>query len=410
MEFARIGPACYTARRRMKQIGLYIERQRAWGRCVCEGIAAYAQDHPDWTLHMLEVGDLAKPKAMRSFDGFIARIPDARTAARFQSTRKPVADMTNEGVKADNFIAGVQHDNLAIGQIAARHFLEHRFTNFAFCGYEGIRFSCERRDSYRRCLRLNRYPCAVYESAYDNDARATLSDRIEAGKDAVALGRWLLTLPRPCAVFCVNDIRCYQVVKACRSACLQVPKDIALLGVDNDTLVCNFVSPMLSSIDPDAFQVGRATAERIDRCLDGALVPPDGRMPRVSPRELVVRASSQTFPVSPDWLSDALVFIRRNYHRHLTASAVYAYLNRSHTRIDAAFRAQLGTTVQQEIRRVSLAEAERLLRLTELSVAEIANRAGFASQQYFCNVFTSANGLSPSLWRRKSRESPDAGQ
>ena len=162
-------------------------------------------------------------------------------------------------------------------------------------------------------------------------------------------------------------------MKACHSACLQVPRDLALLGVDNDTVVCNFVSPMLSSIDPDAFQVGRVTAERLDRCLDGARLPSYGRIPRVSPRELVVRASSQTFPVNPEWLSDALVFIRRNYHRHLTASAVYAYLNRSHTRIDAAFRAQLGTTVQQEIRRVSLAEAERLLtsRLSTASLLQI---------------------------------------
>lgn len=403
MEIALIGRTCYTLCQRMRQIGLYIERQRAWGRCICEGVAAYAQDHPDWNLHMLERDDLAKPKTLRSFDGFIARIPDTRTAACFRNTGKPVADMTNEGFTADNFLAGAQHDNLAIGQIAARHFLEHRFANFAFCGYEGIRFSRERRDSYRRCLGLNRYQCAIYESTYDNDARAALSDRIEAGNDAAALVRWLVTLPRPCAVFCVNDIRCYQVVKACRSAGLHVPKDIALLGVDNDTLVCNFVSPMLSSIDPDAFQAGRATAERLDRRLDGARLPPNGRMPRVPPRELVVRSSSQTFPVSPEWLSDALVFIRRNYHRHLTASDVYAYMNRSHTRIDAAFRAQLGTTVQQEIRRVSLAEAERLLRLTELPVAEIASRTGFASQQYFCNVFTAAHGKSPSSWRAANR-------
>ena len=185
---------------------------------------------------------------------------------------------------------------------------------------------------------------------------------------------------------------------ACEASALKVPRDVAILGVDNDSLICNFTTPTLSSIDPDAFGLGRAAAD----CLDRKLSDPSAAevSPRkIAPKGLVARTSSETYPLDPPWLSDALVYIRRNVVRHISAADVYAHLGRSHTRVNAIFRERLGSTVQKEIRAAQLAEAERLLKTTALPLSEIAKRSGFASPQYFCNVYSAAFGKPPSAAR-----------
>ena len=381
----------------MRRIGIYIERQRAWGRRVCEGIASFAQAHPEWQLHIIERSDIARSAVLRTFDGIIARIADARTAAAFRRSGKPVADMTVEFAYGGNIFAGVRQDNAAIGRLAAEHFIEHRFVNFAFLGYSGARFSRERRDSYAEFLKQRGYACSVHEMPYGAHAHAIQSGRMDVARGSQGVARWLRALPKPCAVFCATDLCGYQASRTCGDEGLAVPDAVALLGVDNDTLICNFINPTLSSIDPDAFRLGVEAAELLNRYLDGTTPP--GAPPKIPPHELVARGSTQTFPVDPPWLSDALVFIRRNHHRHISANDVYSHLKLSHTRVNAAFRERLGTTVQQEIRSVSLAEARRLLGSTDLPVVEIARRTGFASAQYFCNVFTATYGASPSSWR-----------
>ena len=386
----------------MKTIGLLIERERAWGRILCEGVAAYAQERGDWALRMLEREDLRHPARLSSFDGFIARVADDEIAGRFAAAGRPVADLSCERRNDGMFLRGVLQDNLAVGRLAARHFIEHRFSNFAFCGYDGKRFSDERRDAFVRCLKLNRFACACYvtprAAVRSFEKSVSRHEELAPGADAERLRGWLRKLPRPCAVFCANDLRSYQVLLACEASALKVPRDVAILGVDNDSLICNFTTPTLSSIDPDAFGLGRAAADCLDRKLSD---PTAGEVkPRkIAPKGLVARASSETYPLDPPWLSDALVYIRRNVVRHISAADVYAHLGRSHTRVNRIFRERLGSTVQKEIRSAQLAEAERLLKTTALPLAEIARRSGFASPQYFCNIYSAAFGKPPSAAR-----------
>lgn len=386
----------------MKKIGLYVECKRAWGRQVAEGVAAFARTRGDWALEMVERSDIVS-RGAAGFDGFIARITDSAVSDAMARAGVPVADIYGGAFRAAaGVFRAVWQDNTAVGQMAARHFIEHRFSRFAYCGYSGERFSDERQNAFVRCLRLNHFDCSVYDAPRGASKRLKLSisnndERIGVGVDSADIARWLKTLEVPCAVFCANDVRAYHLRKACEAASLSVPQDIAILGVDNDSLVCNFMTPPLSSIDPDAFGLGFAAAEFLQRRLDGEA----GGMPRqIAPRELVVRESTQTFPVDPAWLSDALVFIRRNIGRHISAADVYEHVKHSHSRVNLVFREKLGTSVQKEIRRVALSEAKRLLSTTRLTVAEISKRVGFASQQYFCNVFTDAFGQPPSTMRQ----------
>lgn len=115
--------------------------------------------------------------------------------------------------------------------------------------------------------------------------------------------------------------------------------------------------------------------------------------------EVVERASTEVYPVDPPWLSDALVYIRKHIANRPTASEVYAHLERSHTTVDIAFRKALGTTVQKTIAATRIEAARQLLRTSDLSIAQIAARCGFASQEYFSRSFAKAAGTAPGIWR-----------
>lgn len=388
----------------MKRIGILIERQRAYGRQLCEGIVRFGQEQKDWTLGMLEWEDLKKPERLKRFDGFIARLFNDQIASALQRVGKPIVDV---------YVSQERHgiassDQLArrIGQMAVRHFVEHKFTRFAFFGHEGKRYSDLRRDAFVHCLRLNHFPCDVYQPPKSTlqsfDEVVLRQERYQVGSERRSIVRWLTRLQKPIAVFCSHDLRAYQLCDICRDTGIKVPNEVAILGVDNDSLVCNFTDPTLSSIDPNAFGIGFAAAEELGRLLNGG-TPQAIRTP---PDQLVERGSTETYPINPPWLSDALVLIKGSVARRLSAADVYRHVGKSHTLVNQAFRDVLNTTITKEIAAARIAEAKRLLRTSLLPLSEIARQSGFASLEYFTNSFTSAVGQSPAAWR--SNEEPFA--
>lgn len=385
----------------MKRIGICIEWDRSWGRNICEGICTFAQTQPDWSLTLLKPADFKKSATPTDFDGFITHMPDPLLESLLASAQGVVVDLACRTRYDARVVRGIWQDNAAIGKLAARHFIEHRFTRFAFCGYDNQPFSDFRRDSFIRYLEHHRHAVEVYTSAasvaHTFASNAVRGERLDSAPDSKQLIRWLKSLPKPIALFCANDLRGLQVIMACEVAGIAVPQEVAVLGVDNDTLICNFVTPTLSSIDPDATTLGFVAAESLSHALEGDSIPFEPKI--VKPNDLIERSSTNIFPLDPPWLADALIYIRRNINHHLSAQDVYAALGRSHTNVNSAFRANLGTSVQAEIRRVALEEAKRLLNKTDLSIADVAKRTGFHTPQYFCNIFTSVFGKSPTTFR-----------
>ena len=384
----------------MKRIGILVERQRAYGRSICLGISRFAQGHDDWSMRMLEWSDADNPRRLREYDGFIVRVLNARIARVFQSTGKPVVDVFHE-CDWPGFSFVDQHARI-VGQMAARHFIEHKFAHFAFCGFNGRRYSDKRRDAFARCLALNRFACSVYDTPAAEisnfDRTVIREEQLALSKDNRRLKKWICDLPKPVAVFCAHDLRAYQLIETCRHCGIRIPEDVAILGVDNDELVCNFVTPTLSSIDLNGEKVGETAAALLSQMMADRNLPP--QFVPIKPAGLVERKSTQVYPIDPPWLSDALVFIRSNVARRLTAADVHAHVGRSHTLVSDAFRQALGLTVQQEIQRTRLAEAHRLVTTTGLPLSAVAAQSGFASVQYFCTSFTKAFGKPPSDLRQ----------
>jgi LacI family transcriptional regulator len=386
--------------KRIYRIGLIVERSRAFGRELCEGVIGYAQERPDWEVYFVDAADLRRREVRVRMDGFVARVTSDKMAGLLASTGRPVVDLYYERPHHGFAIVKTRHET--VGALAAEHFLDRRFTNFAYCPYGGGRTSAYCRTSFIRRLRRAGYGCSVYslgrEIAYDIDGSNLPSDRIAPPRDSRRLGKWLASLPKPVAVFTPGDLRAWQVVDTCRATGIDVPHEVAVLGLDNDVIICGSSKPMLSSVDPNTREIGRVAAETLAGMMERG-IPARPVVRQVAPSGVVARASSETAPVEPPWLSDALVYIQRNARHGISASDVFKALSRSHTSVTRAFRETLGITVQGEIARTRICEAKRLLATTELSVTRIAKMAGFMSLSYFLQAFSAATGTAPGAWR-----------
>jgi len=227
-------------------------------------------------------------------------------------------------------------------------------------------------------------------------------DSVKSPPDKEDLAKWITRLPKPVGVFCCDDLRASHLAAICRGLGFSIPSDVAILGVDNDSIYCMFSTPRLSSIDPDATTIGRVAAETLSKMLEdesAARNPPAAVVP---PRGIIARESTNTYPNAPRWFTDAVSFIRDNATKGISASDVFRHVGFSRTLVERAFRDNISSSVQRQIAEMRIEKAKELLVSTSLPVKDIATMSGFSSLEYLSRAFAAATRLSPSAWRERS--------
>lgn len=383
------------------RVGVLVERQRAYGRRFCEGAASFACECPDVSLGMLEWNDLNDARRLSAYDAFIVRILDDQMEQTLRRTHKPVVDVFYGKRRKGFGVADL--DNVAIGNLAAEHLVSRGFREFAYCGYSGINFSDVRCDTFVSAIEKVGRNCHVFDSRKCN--LEDFSENVVRGeryapqaREASAMRKWLKHLPKPIAVFCSHDLRAHQVHTLCYEVGISVPHEVAILGVDDDAILCGFTTPTLSSIDPNGFETGREAVRIAREMLRNPVARQEPLQSFTPPLRLIVRESTEVYPIDPPWLSDALVYINRNAAKGITAADVFAHVGLSHTTVGSTFRRKLGMSVQDMLARTRLEEACRLLENNQ-SVTDVSRKSGFSSVQYFCRAFAAAYGMSPAAWQ-----------
>ena len=386
------------------RVALQIEKNRAHGRALLEGIADYAQENTDWRIELIEPEVLQSVSAVRRFDGLIVRVMDDATADVLLKARKPVVD--TYGRRDDNPLPSIRLDDAAIAKVAFECFEEHHYHAFAYCGFPEVRFSDARGMAFKALVKEAGAEVSLY------DGKGPVTDRFFRDEktdvpDAKALAAWLKMIPKPVALFCCNDLRAVQVMKICADLGFDVPREIAVLGVDNDVLLCTFTNPSLSSVMTDPFSLGRHAAEMLDEQMraKGRRVGREtagwcGAPCLWTPKRVVERMSTDAYPFKTPWLGDAVRYIRRNFAKGVSASDVDAFIGYSHPKVNQAFNEELGHTVKKEILLQRTRAACALLRETDCSVGEIAARCGYRRVQYFVSSFSEAFKMTPEAWRK----------
>ena len=329
-----------------------------------------------------------------SGDGVLVMLEDIPPLADFvRKVRRrgiPVVDLLEDRPEVP--LVRVAGDNPEIGRLAAEHFNARDFRHAAF-------FSV--RHNHTHDLRLGGFRAAWRGGDVASwlwpDAAGSRPD------DWSRMGAWLTNLllkaPKPLAVFAWNDYDATHVLSACRAAALRVPEDVAILGVDDNRVICEHQGVSLSSIAHDHERVGYMAAATLERLMSGGAAPRS--LVRVRPRGVVTRASTDTFAVNDPALRPAIDFIERNLGRPFGAAQIAEALGIPRIRLDRLFAAKLGHSAGAEIARRRIAAAKRLLSTTTLSLAEIAGYCGYCHASFLIRSFRKATGVTPAEWRRR---------
>jgi LacI family transcriptional regulator len=375
-------------------IGLVFDYNLAYSRGVLRGVKQYAQTRPHWILVPLDPEGLTGRvlEAVRPV-GLIALVATSALTETLKALRRPLVNVA--GVLADLPFPRVGVDHRQVGELAARHLRERGFRHFAFVGHPHHFYSAEREAGFRQVLVSGGHSLASYHErparSYRRRGRLLVLNE--------GLQRWLQALPKPVGVFACHDVFALQVVEACRLTGLRVPDEVAIIGVDNDDLLCELARPSLSSVVVPAERIGFEAAALLERLLRRARPP---RKPRlIPPTGVVTRQSSDLIAGGDADVTAAVRFIRDHAHSPISVDDVLRAVTASRRSLERRFRALLERGLGEEIRRAHLERAKDLLASTVLTVAEVAEQSGFASVHYLSRLFRRETGLTPTAYRRQ---------
>jgi LacI family transcriptional regulator len=228
--------------------------------------------------------------------------------------------------------------------------------------------------------------------------RGAAGRRREGGFES-ALRKWLSGLAKPIALFAANDLSAHQVAEACLDLGLSVPEEVAILGVDNDVLLCESATPPLSSVDPGFQRVGFEAARLMDRLLAGEAAPEEPIV--LEPVGIVTRRSSEAIPIEDRGFVRALVLLRQRACEPVSVDMVVREARISRRRLEQRCREVLGRTPHDEIVRVQMEKAQRLLAESQVKIEQVARLCGYVHTQNFYRAFRKEMGMTPASYRRK---------
>lgn len=376
---------------------MLVETSSIYGRQLLEGINRYIRTHRAWSV-FLEQRDLwsATPPWLESWggDGVISRVTTTEIAELLESSGVPVVDLTDRFGPSTGF-AQVWSDNATIGRLAADHLLERGFRHFAACGFEGEHWSKERCRAFAEAVRDAGHACEMFESPWLGHEEGAARSWEESQR---RLARWLEGLSRPLGVMACNDVRGQQVLDACVRAGLAAPEEVAVIGVDDDAIVCELCDPELSSVRPNPARIGYIAAELLAQMMRGEQVPAGIR--RVPPVGITTRQSTDTLAVDDPAIAAAVTYIRQHACAGATVDHVLAQVSLTRGVLERRFRKFFGRSPQAVIRQTQLKEVRRLLTDTDLTLDQIADLTGFKHTEHMVVVFKRELGETPGRYRR----------
>lgn len=375
------------------RVALFVETSREYGRGLLRGITRYQQEHGPWSIYFKPQGleDSPPPWLARwKGDGILARIDNRCTAEAVIASGVPALDL--RASLRDLGLPTVGIDNKSVVKIAIDHFLAHGHRHFAFYGTpQGENYYQDMRATiFSKALKSRGFDCDIYRASYNEP---------NWDREQAHLASWLRALPKPIAIMACHDDRGQQLVDACLRENLAVPDEIAILGVDNDPILCSLSNPPLSSIDVNADTIGYEAAAQLDRMMKGQEKNP--RDITLVARGIVIRQSTDVMAMDDSHVVQCMRLIRKYACSGMGVADIVKRVPISRTALSRRFKKLLGHSPKAEIIRLRIQQAKELLCETPLPVSDVAEKIGYAEAKYFIEVFRRNVGATPLQYRKK---------
>lgn len=359
---------------------LQIEATQVYGRGLIHGIIDYSHLYGPWTFlgptpffcthdsikKRIPIWQKTKP------DGIILR--DPKNVEHYLKMNIPIIISPTPINKT---VPCIRTNDEKIGCLVGDYFIERGFTSFAFCGFCKTAWSLDRFNAFNKRMQQNGSTVKQFSMT---SQLTSLS-----GQQSNRLIKWLNSLPKPTGIMCCNDHMGWLVLTACETAGIKVPESIAVIGVDNDPLICKLTLPHLSSISLDSYQAGFDAAILLDRLMKGEKM--NGQIIMHNPISLTVCQSSDIYAVSDESISKAFSFIKDNITKPLQVSDIAEAVGLSQRQLFNKFKNHLNRTVHDEIKRMRVEYISNLLVETKLSITQISLKMGFSGPEHLSRYY-----------------------
>jgi LacI family transcriptional regulator len=381
------------------KVALLVETARGYGRQVLHGIVRYARLHGPWAFYVTPGDFVQSLPQMEEWGGtgIIARIETPQVAKAILATRLPVIalDLSAAQLAAGSpwsRVSQLTSDSKGAVRLAVAHLVEKGLRNFAFVGIAGKIWSDRRQRAFSQ---------QMVEAGYGWHTYPCARRRIPWSREQAIMARWLASLPKPVGIRACNDDRGREVLSACRQAKVRVPEEVAVVGIDNDELLCDLSDPPLSSVALGAERAGFEAAALLDQLMAGRVKKPQRLV--AAALGVVSRRSTDVLLHEDPEVAAALRFIYDNAGRPIRVYDVVANLGDARRTLEIRFRQALGRSIHAEIQRARLERARQLLLETDLPLPKIARASGFGSPSYLAAIFHRELGVTPIKYRANNR-------
>ncbi|MDQ1919201.1 XylR family transcriptional regulator [Massilia pseudoviolaceinigra] len=385
---------------KVHRIALLFNGNKSFDREVTAGIAAYlGSTRAAWDLFLEEDFRLRLAGIEHwQGDGIIADFDDPAVAAALSRCSIPVVAVGGSYADEAQYPRGIPYvatDNFKLVKLARDHLIDvglQRFAMFSLPMTGENRWARERENAFGSLMRDDQMDAEIFRGC-----ETTASSWDESVQGQIA---WLRSLPKPVGIIAVTDARARQLLQACTIAGIEVPEQVALIGIDNDPMVRMFTRIPLSSVIQGAQEMGRTAAHLLDQMLHGVRLA--NMRIQVPPAGINVFASSQHQVIKHPHVMRARHFIRQYACQGIKTHQVADYVGVSRSSLETYFRHEMGCSVHDVILRFKLDAAKAGLESAERSIADVATGCGFTSTQYMYLVFKRELGCTPRAYRDRA--------
>ena len=367
----------------MKRIILLLETSRAFGRQLIIGIARYSRINGPWSFYK-------EPRDLKSSiphltswkpDGIIMR--DSLITKELLKLKIPTILAIHDS-KYPKDLPVIKTDSYSIAKMASGHLLEKGLKNFAFCGFDDYDWSKERKLYFRRFINEAGYMTHIYlppkrikKNDWENEQQH--------------VSEWIKSLPKPIGIFACNDDRGQHILEVCKMINLKVPEDVAVIGVDNDPMVCDIGDPPLTSIALNVESAGYEAAKLMDDLINNKKI--SERKIIVSPSHIIQRQSTDILAVDDAEVVRAIQYIRNNAKNKILVKEVVKTTNVSRRTLEKRFKKTIHRSIYNEIQQVRVELISKLLIETNLPISKITSRFNFTDVEHISRYFKKEKGV-----------------
>ena len=361
---------------------LVVETSRAFGRRLLLGITKYARLHGPWAFYREPSGLQSNYPKLKDWhaDGIIMRNAKAS---------KPLLELNIPTILVPHInefypdCPVVKTDGESISKVAVDHLINIGLKNFAYCGFDDFPWSSERQMYFEKYLTDKNFDVSIFIRPKSLSKRKWESEQL-------LMAKWLKSLPKPIGIMACNDDRGQHVIEACKIAELRVPEDVAVIGVDNDDLICDLCDPPLSSVALNVEKAGYEAAKLLDLMMNSRKSTNKNII--VKPTYVRTRHSTDIIATEDRELTKAISYIRQNFRRNIRVEDVVESTILSRRSLEQRFKNKLNRSINSEIRRIRVEHISKLLVETDLSISEIAYSLGFSSAEHISRYFQREKG------------------